>query len=119
MSDILLLYAFTRLDALHSLLNGELLGFTLTVAFSLVVASALAPVEFKNSAPKMRKWGKGLLIVSAIGVALHALVPNRTDMAIIVGGKIALDVGRSETAKEIGNEVMGAVRATLRQAAGK
>lgn len=109
MSDVLLLYLFTRLDALIVLGGiGVFLG-----AISLFGAFMYCSVEYDSPYPH---WRKHLAAIAAF-VAVLAVVPSKSDMAIIVGGKIALDAGRSETGQDVAGEVLEAIRAQLRRAA--
>lgn len=57
-------------------------------------------------------------LVAALGVLLTIAiaVPSQKDLAIIVGGRFALEAARSPEAREVGGLVMDAVRATLRSA---
>lgn len=110
MSDWMLLYAFTRLDAL-----GALFGAASAACAAGIWAGCM--FGFVGNKPAGFVWAK----VAGVGLALSALlaaaIPSRADMAIIVGGKIALDASRTDTAKEIGGEVLDAIRAQLKKAA--
>jgi hypothetical protein len=116
MSEVLLLYVFTRLDAAR-----VLLAVTITIApFFVLIMSMVASdhdtfgrKEKEAKLLRARNWIIGLFAFAAIGVVI---LPTKTDMAIIVGGKLTIDIARSDTAKEIGNEVLAAVRAQLKKA---
>ena len=110
MSDWMLLYLWTRLDALQAA------GLVMLVA-GFAAAVVAFGMGMSESDDMLIRIGKRLIVVPVIGAMLAITVPNKTDLAIIVGGKIALDAGRSETAKEVGREVLDAVRAQLKKAA--
>lgn len=109
MTDILLLYLFTRLDALIALS-----GF---IAFASAVTCLGAMMFYGVERDRLYPHWKKHVAIFVACIALTTAIPSKSDMAIIVGGKIALDVGRSETAQEIGQEVVDAIRAQLRKAA--
>lgn len=108
MTDVLLLYLFTRVNVL------------LVLATLAMVASAMMcffipmyrDIEFgeRPSAKAIR----APLVGMAIAVSVLLLVPSKSDLAIIIGGKVALDAARSDEAKEIGGLVLDAVKRTLR-----
>lgn len=109
MSDVLLLYLFTRLDALIGL---GVLGAVMAVATGLA-AMMFYGIENDEMYPHWRKHAVAMVAF----VALVVITPSKSDMAIIVGGKIALDAARSDTGQEIAGEVMAAIRAQLKEAA--
>jgi hypothetical protein len=110
MSDWMLLYLWTRLDAVQDLLTavGAFGVFAITLALIPILGEGV-----------FNEW-KGRLIRALIAIFAVFLVataiPTKSDMAIIVGGKFALDAARSETAKEVSSEVLEAIRAQLRKA---
>ena len=109
MTDILFLYLFTRLDALISLF-----GFLAFIAvISCLGAMFFYGIERDELYPH---WRKHVAIFIAC-MTLVTVIPSKSDMAIIVGGKIALDAARSDTGQEIAGEVMAAIRAQLKEAA--
>lgn len=116
MSEVLLLYVFTRLDAAHLLLV-----ITIVIAPCFILVMSLVASDHDEFGRKekearllrARNWIIGLFAFAAIGLVI---LPTKTDMAIIVGGKLTIDIARSDTAKEIGNEVLAAVRAQLKKA---
>lgn len=109
MTDVLLLYLFTRLNALISLF-----GFLAVIAaISCLGAMFFYGIERDELYPH---WRKHVAVFIAC-ITLVTVIPSKSDMAIIVGGKIALDVGRSETAQKVGQEVLDAIRAQLKRAA--
>lgn len=109
MSDVLLLYLFTRLDALIGL---GAIGAVMAVVTGFG-AMMFYSVEHDEMYPHWRKHAAAL----AAFVALIVITPSKSDMAIIVGGKIALDAARSDTGQEIAGEVVAAIRAQLKEAA--
>ena len=97
--DIFLLYLFTRVDAIR--------GACAFIGFSASIA-ALSIVMFRSCemgedlADAMRGWPKRLLfVVLPAFISAMVLVPSRSDLAIIVGGKLAVDGLQSETAKKV------------------
>lgn len=132
MSDVLLLYLFTRLDAL-----GVALGLLEVLSLIWAVVLFIMAMNYRNAsadryhvsetkesaarknelAPTLLVWAKRMGFAFALVLVGDVVLPKKNDMAIIVGGKIALDVSRSDTAKEIGAEVLDAIRAQLKKAA--
>lgn len=114
MSEVLLLYLFTRLDsandalavgALASLLGCALLGF--------YIAAETLP---KEKLEKALVWLNRMAAILVTLVCLLVLLPNQKEAAIIIGGKVALDAIRTPEAKEIGQDVLNVVRKTLKEA---
>ena len=113
MSDVLLLYLFTRLDsanvalavgAFASLLGCALLGFY------------IAGTPPKEQLEKVLVWLNRMAAILVTLVCLLVLLPNQKEAAIIIGGKVALDAIRTPEAKEIGQDVLNVVRKTLKEA---
>ncbi len=122
MSDILLLYLVTRAGAIGSLFGNVAIAILMFGAFGLLARgvwiSDLVPGD--EEAAAWRQWRRiavCLAVMAATSGFLGVAIPNSKDMAIIIGGKIALDAARSETSQEIGAEVLAAVRAQLKAAA--
>ena len=130
MSDIVLLYLFTRLDTIGGIAFVAMLGAGVTVVWSLVYSWGkrdMAEVwencpnapEYKTriaAANAARRIIRPALIAWALAAGVVMVTPSKQDMAIIVGGKIALDASRTDTAKEISQEVLDAIRAQLKKA---
>ena len=112
MSEILLLYLWTRLDAIGALAvtSAGMLAFGWVIMAWLVICE-----DDQDLMPKFRvcSW------VLSLAVLVAVLVPSKTDLAIIVGGKIAIDAARSPEAAEIGSAVRDLVLRELREGAKK
>lgn len=140
MTDVLLLYLFTRLDIVVRLFSlvcvVAFVAFCVATFVRLVARNEMAsaqamldesPAPFerdhrralaqhKNTHQLARRFSTCAGVVFALSLLVAVAVPSKQDFAIIVGGKIALDVGRSETAQEVGQEVLDAIRAQLKKA---
>ena len=121
MNDILLLYLVTRAGAIGSLFGG--LAFIAAVAGAVtlfILALNISDNATEGEGPAAwkfwRKVAAGFVMTTIIFGFLHAAIPSNKDIAIIIGGKIALDAARTETGQEIGAEVLAAVRAQLKAA---
>jgi hypothetical protein len=132
MSDVLFLYLFTRLDVLSGILVALAIIsgiFTVCLCVWALVASNADPERWHSSTykrqeerqlqrfPTIVKWTKRLAAVFLCLLVFNVLIPGKKDMAIIVGGKFALDMARSDTAAEVGHEVLQAIRGQLREMA--
>lgn len=131
MNDVLLLYLFTRLDAINVLALVLAMGGGVAAVAAAMTAWAKEDTaeiwarepenpRYKNrmaSAAALRAKIRPLAIFAFAFAVVTVAIPSKTDVAVIVGGKIALDVGRSETAQEVGQEVVDAIRAQLKKAA--
>jgi len=113
MTDILLLYLFTRLDVLTALLQVSLMIGAIAGGVVLLFASMLAAeTEDWSSVKKYAPRGAVALILLAV---LHVATPSSKDLALIVGGKIAVDAIRSPQAQEMSQMVLDAVRKKLNE----
>ena len=109
MSEIVLLYLFTRVDVLQH-------AAVVVTAFSLVVFGIAtlawysedmtrdlgkeAGNPYRRKADEMlrlRHTLRNVLIVSAV---LAVFTPSQRDLAVIVGGKLLIDVAQSKEASE-------------------
>ncbi len=121
MSDVWMLYLFTRLDSLQTGLG--FVTFMGGVAFVLAIAFiwSYIAVEMRREdrAPaykQLRIYGTlAVLAWMAVGL-LYLLTPSSKDMAVIVGGKVTLDAIRSPQAQEVGGLVLDVVREKLKDA---
>lgn len=110
MSDVLLLYLFTRVNIV--------LGLCWLAALASAVLAIAATIERYDCFPGDGKWPgftRAAVAGLCISIPLVVLVPGQQSLAIIVGGKIALDAARSDEAKEISGLVLDAVRRTLKE----
>lgn len=110
MMDTFLLYLFTRLDVLTGT----------AIAMAIFSAVALVPLIITyltggrdNNVIHFHRLIVKLFVVS---LSITIFLPNQRDMAIIVGGKFAIEAAKSETAKQLSSEVLTAIRAKLREA---
>ena len=109
MSEVFLLYLFTRLDAISGFL-------TIGCFFSFVIgftAALMHAVEFEIS-PRLFKWMGVACVVFGLAAVF---VPTQKDMAIIVGGKFAIDAARSPEGKQVRGLVYDAIMKQLRESA--
>lgn len=112
MNEAFLLYLFTRLDAvkdlwmMFALISAILVGGTM---FGLIV---VGDEGFKKYLP----WTVPLFLTFAI---LNVVTPSSKDMAIIVGGTMALRAAQTPEAKALGGELYDAVMSKLREESGK
>lgn len=98
--DIFVLYLFTRVDELRSVINyGAFLTLFATIITLLMWLFVL------DEAPEMiktcKRWFIGFLVFTTACMSLKVLVPSQKDIAIIVGGHYALQAAQSGTARKI------------------
>lgn len=109
MNDVLLLYLFTRLNVLLAA-AGVVIVVT---AVGLVFACMERYVEWGSG-----KWPKFLrptLAAFCVSAATVILVPDQRSLALMVGGKIALDAALSPDAQEISGLVVEQIKDVLRR----
>ena len=109
-SDVILLYLFTRLDSINAF-------FTIVAVVSGFIGIGTIGLGHLEGNKQSIAVAKKMLIVSAISGVLSILAPTKTDVAVIVGGKFAIDAGRSETGKALAADVLAAIRAQLESVA--
>lgn len=112
MGDLLLLYVWTRLDSVN-LWSG--LALLVVAAVGAMLGFVRITEDDEVYDRHLRRCGWALAILLAVQLS----VPTKRDMAIIVGGKFAIEAARSPEAKEIGSAVRDLVMRELRAAAEK
>lgn len=113
MTDILLLYLFTRLDVLTALLKVSLvIG---VVAGGGVLFFACMTASEQDDCSWVKKYAPRGAVALILLAVLHVATPSSKDLAIIVGGKIAVDAIRSPQAQEMSQMVLEAVRKKLNE----
>lgn len=132
MNDVLLLYLFTRLDAISDTFSVlAALCFFLAIVLAAIAASCYLqdPDDFDSELFKKKArrdnavapyWRRKALIAAAVAFVfglLNTFTPRSNDIAIIVGGKIALDAARSDKGQEMAGAVYDAILAKLKEAA--
>lgn len=120
MSEVWILYFFTRVDELKSLLKFFAL-FGGMAALGVCFFTALAASDDGRGAwdavKKLRPGRIAFLIGTA--VILNAATPTQRDLAIIVGGKLAVDAAQSTTARKLLDLVNATIDSELDKALGK
>ena len=109
MNETFLLYLFTRLDAL----NTVLFVFVFCLAFAAGMAVLAVFIEGAQFKPLAITTTAALLFFTLLAVA----VPTQKDVAIIVGGSMAISAAKSPQAQEIGGLVYDAIKKQLKEAA--
>lgn len=112
--EFVLLWLFVSIEKIAAFLaiggtlfKWSLFGYFLTYGLAFVLSNG--EESFKNFIAKM-KWQRRVLIVSTvIGAVLFTtsnLLPNKKELAIIVGGGMTYQMLTSDTAKEIGGKAV-------------
>ncbi len=131
MNEVVLLYLFTRLDAIGTFLF--LVSFVAFMASIALIGIALSSAsqdpddwtspDFKRKAAKQLAMApvfrRRAIIAGCVGLVaalLTVATPSQKDMAIIVGGKLAIDAAKSEKGQELAGAVYDAVMAQLKKA---
>lgn len=117
MSDVLLLYLFTRLDSIEGLAWAIAVVGAMGAVVAIAIVGMLAEDGAELGTQLMLRWAKRLSVCAAIGAVVLVVVPNQKEAAIIVGGKMTIDAIRSPEAAEIGSAVKDAVLKKLKDAA--
>lgn len=111
MNDVLLLYLFTRLDAIQVM-------FVVGAVSAGICGAGIWLYAFLDGNKEVKKFSARVIApVFAVCVTGTVFVPSSKDAAIIVGGKIALDAARSENGQEMAGAVYDAILAKLKEAA--
>lgn len=119
MSEILLLYLFTRVDAMRELAVLAMVGFSLlTIAGSAgyLIAKYDRLCGSEALAGALRKPLKIVAVCACIAAAASVATPSQKDLAIIVGGSYVIEAARSDKAKEVGGLVYDAIVKQLKEA---
>lgn len=103
MIDIFLLYCWTRLDSIIFLgvfitISAFVLSFVYMVAGNSSYTSKAEEDAFHEV---KRRW----FYIGIVVLVFSVLIPTKTDVAVIVGGKLTIDAIKSPTAQEVGSEV--------------
>jgi len=101
MSDVFLLYLFTRLDALQTFT-----WFASAVSAGLVMIFAVLISESKQAEiGRFRVSRNWAAVVAVVMAAVHVMVPDKEDAAIIFGGALVAKAVRSDAAAEAAGDV--------------
>jgi len=106
MQEVLLLYLFTRLDAVNVLLGVGIFAFG--------VVAWVALLAYADGYDWGLLWMKRSIVVFVVCVVAFVLTPSQKDAAIIVGGAIAIHAAKSEKGKEMGQAVYDAIMRELK-----
>lgn len=111
MGDILLLYVVTRLYVIADLL--AIVGLLCLAGWLCLFVICLVDDHMADEdTVRFTRWKRRLLWPGLLTMAIAAAIPSKTDMAIIIGGKAAIEAERSG----LSQEVMDAIRAQLKKA---
>lgn len=117
MIELFLLYWFAQANKIVAFF--AVAGIITACLF--VVVSLIWGIERPHDADAIKKWDAAwtpwiqrVAVVGVISLFLGVLVPDRTGLAIIVGGKIAFDVAKSPAVQEISDELRKAILSQLR-----
>lgn len=112
--DVFLLYLFTRVDDLRGIATCfSLVGFigglsyVLFRAVLMVAGDEFKPGERASMEAGLRAFKWPLIAVIVGVIAVKMIVPSQKDLAIIVGGKLAVEAATSDTAKKVLDLVNG------------
>lgn len=122
MNELFLLYLWTRLDAVHELLD-VLVGVSLVAfPFTLLIGAAIRDLNSDDTpmhdlGVKMHSsYAKTLIAIFVVGSVLVALLPTKKDVAIIAGGWLVKEASQSEIAKNIGEKTYRLIQGKLDEA---
>ena len=93
-----------------TLISIAIWGFVLSYVANVVTSSNAATFEAqKPKMQKLRKWMVVLGFVGFFGSGIGALLPDKKEMAIIIGGGLTYKVLASDDAKQIGKAAIDAI----------
>ena len=115
--DIFLLWWFAQANVISGVLVGAsvILGVSLVFgcfAWAMVDEDSIIDCEraFCRNAPSILKKGAAAFAIAFVGVVV---IPDRTGLAIIVGGKLSLDAIKSEEVTETAGKLYELVNREL------
>jgi hypothetical protein len=111
MDEVWLLYWFTRLDAV----NGMGVMFAVVGAFATFATIVFGSLDGASST--LRTVRRLTIPVTILGLLIITFVPTQRDMAIIVGGTMAIKAAKTPEASALGSELYNAVMEQLKRAA--
>lgn len=115
MSEIMLLYLFTRVDKIIAIV-GMLGGLFLIIGF-ITAMTADCAYDITKAEKKSAFRRAKITALCAIPVFfLCALIPTQKDLSIIVGGKMAIDIARSEPVTDLAKKLYKLVDKKLDEA---
>ena len=95
--DIFILWLFAQADTLSELFLGATIVTGLMAAVAIAGYTACSiDSDFKGGAPFWRKAKNTAVPVFAVFLLLNIAMPDRTGLAIIIGGKIAIEGIKTE-----------------------
>lgn len=108
MSDVMVLYLFTRVDALNGITSTWGVLFSLAAIGCILIKFGCRLFvddtnrnDLEECAKRMTPWATWTVAAAAFFGILYVTVPTQRDMAIIVGGHMAVQAVRSETAQKV------------------
>lgn len=126
MNEILMLYLWTRLDAIQLFL---VLSSTFGVVFCVVVFifTANPPHKYgwisdkdfeqiKELRKKLSNYAKRIFLLIPVLIVVLVLLPTKKDSVIIAGGWLAKEVSQSEIAQTIGDKTYRLITGKLDEA---
>jgi hypothetical protein len=128
MSDWVLLYVLTRIDALGVFFEAAL-GAMAAVAFALTLAILCSEdrdgyIWDKDSIPvrgarrdKWRKWRRCALVLLPLFCVMRVALPSRNDIIFIVGGTVLIEAAKSPRAQALGSRSLDVIEKYLDDAA--
>lgn len=105
------LYLFTKLSVLHVVANiAVAIGFLVFVVAIVFTMLDGKPFPHENKGLRWAKWA------AIVGASVVLLVPTQMDVGIIVGGKMAIDIAKSEEVSTISKKIFAVVNKKLDEA---
>lgn len=109
--EYFILYLFAKLSVLHGIAHMAVMFGFLVGGFTILNA-AMDGKPFPHGS-KPLQWSKWALVA---GLLFAALVPTQKDVGIIVGGKMAIDIAKSEEVSTISKKIFAVVNKKLDEA---
>lgn len=110
MSEYFLLYLFSKLDTFQAFFVG---GALLSTMVFIALLTDLEQENVQKNKPRIA-FAKVAFFVC---VVLAVLVPNQKEAAMIVGGKMAIDIAKSEAVTDLSKKIFAVVNKKLDEAA--
>lgn len=120
MNETWILYLFTRVDELKALFRFIIILAALSALFVAFITAMNASDRGESPWQAAKRLHPGLIVSGLfLLLILQAAVPSQRDLAIIIGGKFAVEAAQSSTAKKLLELVNATIDSELEKASGK
>lgn len=112
--ELFLLYLWLKINTLIGALVGA--GIVFVIAAAICFLNASDAQDQSDSEKKWLKYAWRWLMAAPFSVAVSLIIPSKTDIAILVGASVALDMAKSPEGVKVGALLRGKVNEVLDEA---